>query len=90
MTELAPTPYDRRETISVSIAARLAGVTPRTLRNWCVAYRIGRRVAGGHWRVSRPALFMLLDDDEDALSAYLAGKRGDERVSAYLRRAGLE
>lgn len=83
------TPFDRREFIPVSIAARLAGVTPRTIQNWCCAHRIGRRIANGPWRVSRIALQMLLNDDKGALKAYVEGKRADERVAAYLRRAGL-
>lgn len=86
----APLLYNPREFISVSIAARLAGVTPRTIQNWCCAHRIGRRIANGPWRVSRVALQMLLSNDKSALKAYLAGKRADERVAAYLRRAGLQ
>ncbi len=86
----APILYNPREFISVSIAAGLAGVTPRTVQNWCCAHRIGRRIANGRWRVSRIALQMLLNDDNGALKAYLAGERADERVAAYLRCAGLQ
>ncbi len=79
-------PFDASEAIPVSIAARIAGVSPRTIRNWCRAHRIGRRIANGPWRVSRIALQMLLNDDGGALKAYLAGERVDEKVAAYLRR----
>jgi hypothetical protein len=83
-------PFDAREAISVRIAARLAGVSERTVHNWCVAHSIGRRIAGGPWRISRPALWMLLDGDQEALRAYLAGDRASERVAWYFRRAGLK
>ncbi len=86
----APILYNPREFISVSIAASMAGVTPRTVQNWCCAHRIGRRIANGPWRVSRIALQMLLNDDKVALKAYLAGERADERVAAYVQRAGLQ
>jgi hypothetical protein len=81
-------PYDRREAISVRIAARLAGVSERTVQNWCSQHNIGRRIAGGPWQISRPALTMFLDGDEEALRQYQAGERAG-RVAAYFRRAGL-
>ncbi|MBG0801655.1 hypothetical protein IYW40_09175 [Methylocystis sp. H4A] len=80
-------PFDASETIPVSIAATIAGVKPRTIQHWCVVYRIGRRIANGPWRVSRPALQMLLDDDGEALRLYHAGDRTSERVRQYFRRA---
>lgn len=83
-------PFDPREAVAVNIAARLAGVSPRTIQNWCCVHRIGRRIANGPWRISRPALLMLLDDDQDALRAYRAGDRSSERVLNYFRRAGLK
>jgi hypothetical protein len=79
-------PFDASEAITVSIAAKIAGVKPRTIQHWCCVYRIGRRIANGPWRVSRPALQMLLDGDNAALRAYLSGERAG-RVAAYLRRA---
>ncbi len=79
-------PFDKNEAIAVNIAARLAGVAPRTIQHWCCVHRIGRRIANGPWRVSRPALLMLLDGDEAALRAYLAGER-DGRVAQYFLRA---
>jgi hypothetical protein len=82
-------PFDAREAIRVNVAARLAGVAPRTIQYWCTVHRIGRRVGGGHWRVSRVALAMHLDGDEEALRLYLGGDRASTRVAAYFRRAGL-
>lgn len=83
-------PFDASEAITVSIAAKIAGVKPRTIQHWCCVYRIGRRIANGPWRVSRPALYMLLDDDMGALRAYRRGDRTSERVARYLVRAGLK
>jgi hypothetical protein len=54
-------PFDKREGMSVSAAAKLAGRSASTMRNWCEVHGIGRRVAGGNWVVSRVALQMLLD-----------------------------
>lgn len=82
-------PYDRREGIPVSAAAKFAGRSERTVRDWCEAHGIGRRIAGGPWTVSRPALLMLLDGDETALAAYLSGDRSSPTVTRYFDRAGL-
>ncbi|GLI92992.1 hypothetical protein [Methylocystis echinoides] len=53
-------------------------------------HRIGRRIAGGPWRVSRVALLMLLDGDAAALRAYKCGDRASDRVAQYFLRAGLK
>lgn len=81
--------YDRCEAITLRQAALIAGRSESTLRSWCQCHYIGRRVAGGHWMVSRPALQMFLDDDARALRAYLAGDRESEMVASYFRRAAL-
>ncbi len=82
-------PYDRREAITLRHAAEIAGRSESTLRSWCQSDFIGRRVAGGPWQVSRPALLMLLDGDQKALKAYLTGDRESEAVLAYFRRANI-
>ncbi len=82
-------PFDRREAITLRTAAGIAGRSESTLRSWCQNDFIGRRVAGGPWQVSRPALLMLLDGDQKALQAYLAGDRESEAVLAYFRRASI-
>ena len=53
-------PFDRAEACSLKEAADRAGKSESTIRNWCVNYGIGRRVAGGVWQISKPALEMLL------------------------------
>jgi hypothetical protein len=76
-------PFADEERISIGKAAHIAGKSERTLRNWCVEHRIGRRIAGGNWAVSRIALAMLLDGDLEALIAYRdRGVRGSSEIVA--------
>lgn len=82
-------PYDRREAISLRVAAEIAGRSESTVRSWCQIALIGRRVAGGPWQVSRPALHMFLDGNQGALKAYLDGDRESELVASYFKRCGL-
>lgn len=82
-------PFDRREGLTIDEAAEIAGRDVRTLRRWCVERDIGRRIAGGPWTVSRVALGMLLNGDDTALAAYLAGDRSSELVRAYFEGVGL-
>ena len=84
-------PFADEERISIGEAAAIAGKSERTLRNWCVEYGIGRRIAGGVWAVSKVALTMLLDGDLQALAAYRDhGVRGSsEPVAKYYRRCEL-
>ena len=81
-------PFAEEERISIGRAAEIAGRSERTIRNWCVEYGIGRRVAGGPWAVSRVALAMLLDGGLNALAAYRdRGERSSsEIVAGYYRR----
>lgn len=82
-------PFDHREGISLKDAAKRAGKSETTLRNWCTEHGIGRRVGGGVWVVSKVALAMFLDDDRKALSMYLAGDRSSPLVRRYFERVGV-
>jgi hypothetical protein len=62
-------PFNVRETLTLRQAAQVAGKTERTLRNWCAEFGIGRRVADGTWSVSKVALALLLDGDDDSLAS---------------------
>lgn len=79
-------PYDPREACSLAQAARRAGKSQSTVRGWCLNHGIGRRVAGGIWSVSKPALEMLLDGDQAALRAYHNGDRSGALVQKYFQR----
>ena len=81
-------PYDRREVLSLREAAHIAGKSIETIRRWASLHDIGRRV-GGQWAVSHPALLMMLDGDQRALRAYLAGDRTGSAVRLYFERAGI-
>jgi hypothetical protein len=82
-------PYDAREAISITCAAKRAGKSDTTIRGWCRRYHIGRRI-GGVWAVSQVALAMVLEGDMDALAAYHDGARAPyEPVVKYYRRLGL-
>jgi hypothetical protein len=78
-------PFDRREAISTDIAAKRAGRSPRTIRYWCEAFGIGRKVVG-QLMVSEVALQMKLEGDDEALALYRAGNREHSRVVAYFER----
>jgi hypothetical protein len=49
-----------RPWLSIQQAAIDAQVSPGTIRNWCLIYRIGHRV-GGRWRINPAALAAMLD-----------------------------
>jgi hypothetical protein len=83
-------PFDKREAVTLRIAAQIAGKSETTLRSWCVTHGIGRRVVDGHWLVSWPALLMLLDDDRPTLQSYLRGDRASASVLRYFERCGLD
>ena len=76
------------EFIGTEEARRRAGVAQRTIREWCVLHRIGRRIAG-RWRVSQVALDMLLGEDCRALEAYQAGDRTSDQVRLYFARRNI-
>jgi hypothetical protein len=80
-------PYDAREAISVACAAKRAGKSETTIRNWC-RHGLGRRI-GGVWAVSQVALAVWLEGDMDTLGAYHDGARQYEPVANYYRRLGL-
>jgi hypothetical protein len=82
-------PHIRGEVISIKQATEIAGRSESTIRNWSNQRGIGRRIAGGKWDISRVALAMLLDGDDLALRAYLAGDRASERVHTYFDRCGV-
>src|SRR5262245_16165225 len=84
-----PLPFDPTEFIGTEEARRRAGVAQRTIREWCVLHRIGRRIAG-RWRVSQVALDMLLGEDHKALEAYHAGDRTSDQVRLYFARRNID
>ncbi len=82
-------PFDIREALSISDAARIAGRTTVTVRTWAAIHDLGRPI-GRRWMVSRVALAMHLDGDREALKAYLTGDRESAIVTDYFQRFGLQ
>jgi hypothetical protein len=83
------TPYDPREGMKIGEAAKRSGKSKATVKNWCIHRGIGRRVAGGVWVISRPALEMLLEDDHAALLEYHSGNLTSPVVRFYFDRTGV-
>jgi hypothetical protein len=82
-------PFDKREGLSLSAAAKVAGKSEGTLRSWAKKYCLGRRVGEGSWVISKVALQMRLDGNAAALRAYHAGDRQSPTVKCYYHRLGL-
>ena len=82
-------PFDIREAVPISDAARIAGRSTVTVRAWAANLDLGRPV-GGRWMISRVALAMYLDSDRKALRAYLSGDRESALVVSYFQRFGLQ
>lgn len=82
-------PFDQREAMALRAAAKLAGRSETTVRGWCAMHGIGRRIVGGPWMVSRVALAMLLEGQEDALRAYHSGDRSGPLVRPYFARGHI-
>src|SRR6204780_2783298 len=82
-------PFDIREAVPISDAARIAGRSTVTVRTWAANLDLGRPV-GGRWMISRVALAMFLESDRKALRAYLSGDRENGLVVSYCQRFGLQ
>jgi hypothetical protein len=83
-------PWNAAEGLTLKEASTAAGRSERTIRRWCIDKGIGRRVADGTWTVSKVALLMLLEGDDEALFSYLHGARGKyPPVAPYFERTEL-
>lgn len=71
--------------IGIKQGAALAGVSPDTVRRWCIEYGIGRQL-NKHtpWRVFPAPLLMARAADIKALEAYRAGDRTSDLVKPYI------
>jgi hypothetical protein len=82
------TPFNPNEVLTLQQAADRAKKSPGTIRNWCEAEGLGRRI-GGKWCVSKVALEMYLDGEIGALARYLEGDRQAIDVVSYFKRFEL-
>lgn len=80
------------DVLTLKEAARIAGgVSTYTIRRWAIRYQIGRQMAFAQaWRISGPALRMVLAADNAALEALRARRYDDELVKPYLQPASSE
>jgi hypothetical protein len=81
-------PFHRSEVITTAEAARIAGRSERTIREWTMRYDIGRRI-GRSWAISIVALQMLLDGNMAALAAYLLGDRVSPFIVGYFEQCAV-
>ena len=88
MDEFVLQPFNPAEAIGSAEAARRAGRSIRTLREWVAVNPIGRMV-GGRWQFSQCALDMFLAGDFDALDRYASGDRDSPDIVAYFKRRGV-
>lgn len=73
------------EIIGMKEAEDLSGRDSRTIRRWCLEYRIGHQSApGAPWEISSPAIVMVRHGDYAALELLRAGDRSHPQVRRVL------
>ncbi len=81
-------PWNVKEAIPLKQAGEIAGRCAETMRMWA-EHGIGRKIAGGRWAISYPALLMRLEGNTSALKAYWKGDRASPEVRQYFEMAGV-
>jgi hypothetical protein len=81
-------PWNVKEAIPLKQAGEIAGRCAETMRMWAED-GIGRKIAGGRWAISHPALLMQLEGNMSALKAYWKGDRTSPEVKHYFEMAGI-
>lgn len=87
MTDYHPDPVTLSigDTMSLSEAARAANASTATVTRWALRWGIGKQFApGSPWRISGPALRMIVACDPDALEAFRARRFDSPLVAPYL------
>jgi hypothetical protein len=80
-----PVPLEDGDTTNIKTAAALANASPDSVARWCRRYGIGHQLEPKTpWRVSLPALRMVIACDTKALEAFRAGDRNSDLVRPYL------
>ena len=83
--DLWPVLMRSAEIIGMKEAEDLSGRDGRTIRRWCVEYRIGHQsTAGAPWEISAPAVVMVRHGDFEGLELLRAGDRSHPRVLRVL------
>jgi len=81
-------PWNVKEALTLKEAGAIAGRCAETMRMWAED-GIGRKIAGGRWAISHPALLMKLEGDANALRAYWRGDRTSPEVQQYFKASGV-
>jgi hypothetical protein len=81
-------PWNVKEAITLKQAGEIAGRCAETMRMWAED-GLGRKIAGGRWAISHPALLMRLEGNSSALKAYWSGDRTSPSVRYYFEIAGI-
>lgn len=81
-------PWNVKEAIPLKQAGEIAGRCAETMRMWAED-GLGRKIAGGRWAISHPALLMRLEGNMSALKAYWKGDRTSPEVRHYFLMAGV-
>ncbi|MDG2570867.1 hypothetical protein P7L87_25280 [Vibrio parahaemolyticus] len=80
-------PWNVKEAISLKQAGEVAGRCAETMRMWAED-GLGRKIAGGRWAISHPALLMKLEGNTSTPRAYWKGDRTSPEVRQYFEAAG--
>jgi hypothetical protein len=81
-------PYDPLDAIGIGEACRLSGEGRPRLIAMAQRHGLGRKI-GARWAFSRIALCAFLNDDQEGLTAYLAGDRASPAVAHAYQAAGV-
>lgn len=71
-------------------AEDMTGLSAKTIKRWCKELGIGvHSCSSAPWRISAPALMMVLHGDICALELLRLGNRGHARVARYFDELGV-
>ncbi len=78
------------EAIGMKQAEDMTGLSAKTIKRWCKELGIGvHSCSSAPWRISAPALMMVLHGDICALELLRLGNRGHARVARYFDELGV-
>lgn len=78
------------EEIGMKKAEDMTGLSAKTIKRWCHEYGIGAHsCASAPWRISAPALMMVVHGDIRALELLRQGQRDHPRVARFFDELGL-
>lgn len=78
------------DAIGMKQAEDMTGLSSKTIKRWCLDLGIGAHsCSSAPWRISAPALMMVLHGDIRALELLRQGKRDHPRVSRFFDDLGI-